>query len=176
MHNKQWYLIKVQSGFEEQVMDTLLQKISMSHVKQNFGAVIIPTESVLGIYSNKKITRKSYPGYLLMEIHLNTEAWYLISKTFRVQGFLGKNKENPEPLHSNEVTKLLNKILENGKNLAPNILYEIGEVVRIKNGPFSDFTGSIENINYIRNKLRVAVIMFGRPTPIELNFTQIEKE
>jgi transcriptional antiterminator NusG len=176
MRNKQWYLIKIQSGFEKQVKNTLLQKINMSYIKQDFGTLLIPTESVLRVYLNQKITKKSYPGYLLAEIYLSMEAWYLVSKTFRVQGFLGKNKENPEPLRNNEVMKLLGKMLDIDKNLTPNILYDIGEIVRIKNGPFSDFTGSIENINYVKNKLRVAVIIFGRPTPIELNFTQIEKE
>lgn len=176
MHDKQWYLIKVQSGFEKQVRDTVIQKIDMSNIRQNFGAVVIPTESVLGTHVNKKITRKIYPGYLLIEMNLNNRTWYLVSKTFRVQGFLGKGKENPEPLRRNEVMKLLGKMLDSNKNLAPNTLYNIGEIVRIKNGPFSDFTGNIENVNYIRNKLRVAVIVFGRPTPIELNFTQIEKE
>lgn len=173
---KKWYIIKTQPGFEKYVKTLILKQIIHDKVTHKFGSIIIPTEQVMGQLDNKKIDRKFFPGYILIEVTLDVFIWHLIKKICKVQGFVSTNPGKPIPLEDTEINSLFLKIEESDNKPKPVILYSVGEIIRIKSGPFSDFTGKIESVNYNKNKLNVSVIIFGRHTPIELKFTQVEKE
>ncbi|AGF49444.1 transcription termination/antitermination protein NusG [Candidatus Kinetoplastidibacterium galati] len=177
MDNKQWYVVHVSSGMEKNVLKTINDRINQSGLSSFFGKILIPSEEVIDIKNGQKsITeRRIFPGYVLIEMELTDETWHLIKSTNRVTGFLGGSGNKPTPLYKGEVEKILSQIEEGFDKPRPKILFEVGEVVRVKDGPFADFNGNVEEINYEKNKIRVSVTIFGRSTPIELDFGQVEK-
>ena len=174
---KRWYIIHAYSGFEKQVMRLLNDRIQRSTVADSFGEVLVPTEEVVEMKDGKKrkSERKFFPGYVLVEMEFSDEAWHLVKSTNRVTGFLGGTGSRPTPIPEKEVLRLFSQIEEGGEKPRPKILFEVGEALRIKEGPFADFNGSVEEVNYERNKVRVNVMIFGRATPVELDFSQVEK-
>ncbi|AGF47295.1 transcriptional antiterminator NusG [Candidatus Kinetoplastibacterium desouzaii TCC079E] len=175
--SKSWYIVHVFSGMEKNVLKVLNDRIDASNLRPFFGKILIPSEEVIDVKNGQKnITERSiFPGYMLLEMELTDETWHLVRNTNRITGFLGGSGNKPTPISSKEVEKILSKIEEGNEKPRPKILFEIGEVVRVKDGPFADFNGNVEEINYEKNKIRVSVTIFGRSTPVELEFAQVEK-
>lgn len=174
---KHWYVVQVYSGFEFKVKTSLEKRIFDENMGDMFGEILIPTEGVIEIKSGKKkkSERKFYPGYLLIEMSLTEQLWRLIREIPKVLGFLGGNNGSPLPLTKLEVENVFKKIKEGIDSPKPKILFEPGEFVRVKNGPFNGLNGTVESISYEKNRLYVAVLIFGRSTPIGLKFSQVEK-
>ena len=177
MSDKQWYVIQAYSGYEKSVKKALVDRIRRSSVAEKFGRILVPTEEVVEVRSGQKSVseRKFFPGYVFIEMELNDESWHLVKSTPKVSGFIGGTAMRPTPIHESEIEKILQQIQEGGEKPRPKTLFEIGESVRVKDGPFVDFEGNVEDVNYEKNKLRVLVTIFGRATPVELEFGQVEK-
>ena len=175
--SKRWYVVHAYSGFEKSVQRALLERISRSGMQDLFGQVLVPVEEVVEMKGGQKTIseRKFFPGYVLVEMDMNEESWHLVKSTPRVTGFLGGTGNKPTPISDKEVEKIMSQIQEGVEKPRPKVLFEIGEVVRVKEGPFTDFHGSVEDVNYEKSKLRVSVTIFGRGTPVELDFGQVEK-
>ena len=174
---KSWYVIQAYSGYEKTVKNALAEKIRRSEFPERFGRILVPTEEVIEVRSGQKsITeRKFYPGYVFIEMEMNDETWHLVKSTPRVSGFIGGAAMRPTPVPEADIEKILSQMQEGGEKPRPKTLFEVGESVRIKEGPFADFNGNVEDVNYEKNKLRVLVTIFGRATPVELEFGQVEK-
>ena len=174
---KRWYVVHAYSGFEKQVMRTLKERIALCDFADQFGEVLVPTEEVVEMRAGQKrrSERKFFPGYVLVEMELNDDTWHLVKNTPRVMGFIGGKADKPAPLSSAEANRILARVEEGGDKPTPKTLFEPGEVVRVVDGPFNDFNGVVEEVNYEKNRLRVAVTIFGRSTPVELGFDQVEK-
>lgn len=174
---KKWYIIQTVSGHETKVKDSLQDKITQQNLNNLFGKILIPTEDVVEIKAGKKYTskRKIFPGYILIEMQINEDTLQLIKNTKQIFGFIGGTSGKPTPLTDNETKIILEKIKESSKKPKPKKLFEPGEMVRVIDGPFSDFNGTVEEINYDKNRLSVGVLIFGRSTPIDLDFSQVEK-
>jgi len=174
---KRWYVIQAYSGFENYVMRALLQRIALKELGHYFGKIIVPTEEVVEMKSGqkRKSERKFFPGYVLVEMEMNDETWHLVRSVPKVLGFIGGTAERPAPISEKEAAAILNRIETGEKKPRPSILFEPGEVVRVVEGPFADFNGVVEDVNYEKNRLRVSVLIFGRSTPVELEFGQVEK-
>lgn len=175
--SKRWYVVHVYSGMEKSVQRTLVDRIARAGLENNFGQILVPSEEVVEVKGGKKsITeRRIFPGYVLVEMDLTDETWHLVKSTPRVTGFLGGSGNRPAPISDKEVEKILSQMEEGVEKPRPKILFEVGEMVRVKEGPFADFNGNVEEVNYEKSKVRVSVTIFGRSTPVELDFSQVEK-
>ena len=174
---KRWYVVHAYSGYEKKVMLALQERISLSGMEDLFEEILVPTEEVLEMRGGQKrrSERKFFPGYVLIHMELNDATWHLVKDTPRVMGFIGGTAEKPAPITDAEADKILQRMADSEDAPTHKIIYEPGELVRIIDGPFNDFTGSVEEVNYDKNRLRVAVVIFGRSTPVELEFGQVEK-
>lgn len=174
---KKWYIIQTVSGHETKVKESLQEKIIQENLNNLFGKILIPTEDVIEIKAGKKHTskRKIFPGYILIEMCITEETLHMIKNVKNVFGFIGGTINKPASLTEDETQNILEKIKESSKKPKPKKLFELGEMVRVIDGPFSDFNGSVEEINYDKNRLCVGVLIFGRSTPIDLDFSQVEK-
>ena len=175
--NRRWYVVHAYSGMEKSVQRALADRIERSGMAEKFGRILVPTEEVVEIKNGKKaITeRRLYSGYVLIEMEMTDDTWHLVKSTNKVTGFLGGAANKPHPLSQREVDEILHRMQEGVEKPRPKVLFEVGEMVRVKDGPFTDFNGNVEEVNYEKSKLRVAVTIFGRSTPVELDFSQVEK-
>lgn len=173
----QWYVVQARSGYERKVLDALNERIRQQGLTDKFGQIIVPTEEVVEIRQGRKrkTARKFYPGYVLVEMEMDEDSWYLVQKTPGVIKFIGGTSDKPVPLSGREVNKILQRMQEGVDKPRPKVLFEVGEVVRVVDGPFADFNGEVEEVNYEKNRMRVSVIIFGRSTPVELEFGQVKK-
>ncbi len=174
---KQWFIVHAYSGKEVRVMNTIREHIKIRHMEDKFGEIIVPTEEVVEMRGGKKrkSERKFFPGYVLVEMEMDDEAWHLIRHVPGVLGFIGGTSDKPIPLSTKEVKNILDQVQEGVEKPKPKILFEPGEVVRIIDGPFADFDGVVEDVNYEKSRLRISVSIFGRSTPVELEFGQVQK-
>lgn len=175
--SKRWYVVHVYSGMEKSVHKALLERIERAGLQTEFGRILVPSEEVVEMKGgHKSITeRRIFPGYVLVEMELTDETWHLVKNTNRVTGFLGGSGNRPTPISEKEVEKILSQMEEGVEKPRPKVLFEVGEMVRVKEGPFADFNGNVEEVNYEKSKVRVSVAIFGRATPVELDFSQVEK-
>ena len=174
---KKWYVVHAYSGFEKSVRRTLLDRIQRSGMQDKFGQIMVPVEEVVEMKSGQKniSERKFFPGYVLVEMEMTDDTWHLVKNTPKVTGFVGGTATKPTPISEKEVQNILHQIQEGVEKPRPKVLFEVGEAVRVKDGPFADFHGNVEDVNYDKSKLRVSVTIFGRSTPVELDFGQVEK-
>jgi transcriptional antiterminator NusG len=172
-----WYVVHAYSNYEMRVKADLEERIERLGLQNFFGSIMIPTEEVVEMRDGqkKKSTRKFFPGYVLVEMEMNDESWQLVKNTPRVLGFIGGKSDNPAPITEKEVAAIMGRMEEGGDAPRPKVLFDVGEVIRVSDGPFVDFNGVVEEVNYEKNKLLVAVQIFGRSTPVELEFFQVEK-
>ncbi|GAB2893303.1 transcription termination/antitermination protein NusG [Paralcaligenes sp. KSB-10] len=175
--SKRWYVVHVYSGMEKSVHKALLERIERAALQTSFGRILVPSEEVVEVKGGKKSIseRRIFPGYVLVEMDLTDETWHLVKNTNRVTGFLGGSGNRPAPISDREVEKILSQMEEGTEKPKPKVLFEVGEMVRVKEGPFADFNGNVEEVNYEKSKVRVSVTIFGRATPVELDFGQVEK-
>ena len=175
--SKRWYVVHAYSGFEKTVQRTLLERIERTGMQEMFGQILVPVEEVIEMKGGQKSIseRKFFPGYVLVEMEMNDETWHLIKDTPKVTGFVGGTAMKPTPISAKEVDAILHQIQEGVEKPRPKVLFEVGESVRVTDGPFNDFNGNVEEVNYDKSKLRVSVLIFGRATPVELDFSQVEK-
>jgi transcriptional antiterminator NusG len=175
--SKRWYVVHAYSGMEKSVAKTLQERVNRAGLQSMFGRILVPTEEVVEVKGGKKaITeRRLYSGYVLVEMDMTDEAWHLVKSTPKVTGFLGGTANRPAPLPQKEVDQILLQMQEGYEKPRPKVLFEIGEMVRVKEGPFTDFNGNVEEVNYDKNRVRVSVTIFGRSTPVDLEFGQVEK-
>jgi len=175
--SKRWYVVHVYSGMEKSVHKAMLERIERAGLQSSFGQVLVPSEEVVESKGGQKSIseRRIFPGYVLVEMELTDETWHVIKNTPRVTGFLGGSGNRPTPISEKEVAKILSQMEEGVERPRPKVLFEVGEMVRVKEGPFADFNGNVEEVNYEKNKVRVSVAIFGRSTPVELDFSQVEK-
>ena len=173
----QWYVVHAYSGFEKSVMRALKERVERSGMQEKFGEILVPVEEVVEMKGGKKMTteRKFFPGYVLVQMEMDDDTWHLVKSTAKVTGFVGGTANKPAPISEKEVAALMLQMQEGADKPKHKITFEIGEVVRVVDGPFNDFNGTVEEVNYEKNKLRVSVTIFGRGTPVELDFAQIEK-
>ena len=172
-----WYVVHAYSGYEKSVKKMLVERIERSGMEQHFGEILVPVEEVIEIKDGQKSIseRKFFPGYVLVEMNMTDDTWHLVKSTSKVTGFVGGSGNKPAPITQKEVDGILGQIQEGVEKPKPKTLFELGEGVRVKDGPFMDFHGNVEEVNYEKSKVRVAVLIFGRSTPVELQFNQIEK-
>lgn len=172
-----WYVVQAYSGYENYVMQALRERIKLYNLEDKFTEIIVPTEEIIEMRAGqkRKSTRKFFPGYVLVKMEMDEEAWHLVRKTPKVLGFIGGTSDKPAPISDQEANAILQRIQEGTDKPRPKILFEPGEVVRVVEGPFADFNGVVEEVNYEKNRLRVAVLIFGRSTPVELEFNQVKK-
>ncbi|SMF94082.1 transcription antitermination protein nusG [Methylomagnum ishizawai] len=172
-----WYVIHSYSNYENQVKRSLEERIKRSGLEQYFGKILVPTEEVVEMRmgQQRKSERKFFPGYVLVQMELNEETWHLVKEVPRVLGFIGGTSDKPAPISDAEADAILNRVEEGATKPKPKVLFEVGEVVRVVEGPFKDFNGVVEEVSYEKSKLRVSVLIFGRSTPVELDFSQVEK-
>lgn len=172
-----WYVIHAYSGFEKKVMQSLKERIGREGMADKFGQILVPTEEVVEMRGGKKRSseRKFFPGYVLVEMELNDETWHLVKNVPKVMGFIGGSGDRPTPIADSEVDEILGRVRDGQEKPKPKVLFEVGEMVRVTDGPFNDFSGVVEGVNYEKNRLNVSVTIFGRSTPVELQFEQVEK-
>jgi len=174
---KHWFVVHAYSGFENKVKQSLQDRVERSDLGDMFGEILVPTEEVVEMREGQKrrSERKFFPGYVLVNMELDDETWHLVKNTPKVMGFVGGTETRPVPISKREADEILQRVQDGVEKPRPKVLFEPGEVVRVIDGPFNDFNGVVEEINYEKNKLRVAVLIFGRSTPVELDFSQVEK-
>ena len=172
-----WYIVQAYSGFEKQVQVSLRTYIERSDLKGQFGQVLVPTEDVVELKNGQKRTseRKFFPGYVLVQMEMSEEAWHLVKSVPRVSGFVGGTNSQPVPISDKEASAILQQVVEGTEHPRPKYTFAPGEVIRVTDGPFAEFNGTVEDVNFEKSKLRVAVTIFGRSTPVELSFSQVEK-
>jgi transcriptional antiterminator NusG len=172
-----WYVVHAYSGMEKAVERNILERITRAGMQSKFGRILVPMEEVVEVKNGQKKTteRKFFPGYVLVEMVMDDESWHLVKHTNKVTGFVGGAKNRPAPISEAEVMKIVNQMQEGTEKPRHKIEFVVGEYVRVKDGPFTDFNGSVEDVNYEKSKVRVSVTIFGRSTPVELEFSQIEK-
>jgi transcriptional antiterminator NusG len=183
-----WYVVHAYSGFEKSVARALAERIERSGMKERFGvitdelgqtksAILVPVEEVVEMKGGQKKTaeRKFFPGYVLIQMEMDDDTWHLVKSTPKVTGFIGGTATKPAPITEKEVQAILDQMREGVEKPKPKVLFEVGETVRVIDGPFTDFNGNVDEVNYDKSKLRVAVMIFGRATPVELGFGQVEK-
>ncbi len=175
--SKRWYVVQVYSGMEKSVSRALQDRIERAGMQEKFGRILVPTEEVVEMKGGQRtITeRRFFPGYVLAEIEMSDETWHLVKNTSKVTGFVGGSGHRPAPISEKEVEKIMSQMQEGVEKPKPKTLFEVGEMVRVKEGPFADFNGNVEEVNYEKSRLRVSVAIFGRATPVELEFGQVEK-
>jgi transcription termination/antitermination protein NusG len=183
---KRWYVVHAYSGFEHQVARSLRERVARAGMQERFGEVLVPTEEVIEMRGGQKrrSERKFFPGYVLVQIEtseegkaskIDDESWHLVKETAKVMGFIGGTADRPLPIKDSEADAILQRVQEGAEKPRPKVLFEPGEMVRVTDGPFNDFNGVVEEVNYEKSRLRVAVLIFGRSTPVELEFGQVEK-
>ncbi len=174
---KNWYVVHTYSQFEKSVQRALTERIQREGMQDKFGQILVPVEEVVELKSGQKSIseRKFFPGYVLVEMEMTDETWHLVKSTPKVTGFLGGTAMKPTPISEREVQNIMQQMQAGVEKPRPKVLFEVGELVRVKEGPFTDFNGSVEDVNYDKSKIRVAVTIFGRSTPVELDFGQVEK-
>ncbi len=172
-----WYVVHAYSGMEKTVERNIQERINRSGMQHKFGRILVPMEEVVEIKNGQKKTteRKFFPGYVLVEMVMDDDTWHLIKHTNKVTGFVGGGKTRPSPISEAEVQKIVSQMQEGTEKPRHKVEFVVGEYVRVKEGPFADFNGSVEEVNYEKSKVRVAVTIFGRATPVELEFSQVEK-
>lgn len=172
-----WYVVHAYSGFEKSVQRALTERVVRAGMEDKFGRILVPVEEVVEMKSGQKSIseRKFFPGYVLVEMEMGDDSWHLVKNTPKVTGFVGGSANRPTPISEKEVEKIMQQMQEGVEKPRPKVLFEAGEMVRVKEGPFTDFHGSVEDVNYEKNRLRVTVTIFGRATPVELEFGQVEK-
>lgn len=184
--SKRWYVVHAYSGFEKQVAAALRERIVRAGMQERFGDVLVPTEEVIEMRAGqkRKSERKFFPGYVLVQIatqddsgipRIDNESWHLIKETSKVMGFIGGTAERPLPIQDTEADVILRRVNDGTDKPRPKVLFEPGQLVRVTDGPFNDFNGTVQEVNYDKSRLRVAVSIFGRSTPVELEFAQVEK-
>ncbi len=173
-----WYVVHAYSGFEQQVKRLLTERIQRSAMESYFGDILVPTEEVVEMRDGqkRKSDRKFFPGYVLVQMEMNDDSWHLVKSVPKVMGFIGGSSDKPAPISDAEANAILERIQEGTEKPRPKILFEPGEVVRVVDGPFNDFNGVVEEVDYDKSRLKVAVLIFGRSTPVELEFGQVEKD
>lgn len=173
-----WYVIHAYSGYEQQVMRTLKERVKRAGMEDKFGEILVPTEEVVEMRDGKKrkSERKFFPGYVLVQMDMDDDTWHLVKESPRVLGFIGGTTDRPAPISDTEANAILQRVEAGADKPRPKVLFEPGEVVRVIDGPFTDFNGVVEEVNYEKSRLRVSVLIFGRSTPVELEFSQVEKE
>jgi transcription termination/antitermination protein NusG len=176
-HGLRWYVVHAYSGMEKAVERNLKERIERSGMQTKFGRILVPTEEVVELKGGKKAVtqRRFFPGYVLVEMLLDDDTWHLVKHTSKVTGFVGGARNRPAPISEAEVVKIVNQMQEGIDKPKPKVEWQVGELVRVKEGPFTDFHGNVEDVNYEKSKLRVSVTIFGRSTPVELDFSQVEK-
>ena len=174
---KRWYVVQAFSGYEKHVMRSLQEKVELAGMEEKFGQILVPTEEVVEIRDGKKrkSERKFYPGYVMVEMEMEDESWHLVKNVSRVLGFIGGTADKPRPLSQAEADEILNRVSVDADKPRPKTLFEPGEMVRVIDGPFADFNAVVEEVNYDKSRLQVAVVIFGRSTPVELEFAQVSK-
>ena len=172
-----WYVVHAYSNYENKVKTTLEERIEQEGLGESFGKILVPTEEVveMRLGQQRKSERKFFPGYVLVQMELTDETWHLVRDIPRVLGFIGGTSDRPAPISDKEAAAILNRVEEGVNKPKPKVLFEVGEVVRVVDGPFKDFNGVVEEVNYEKSRLRVTVMIFGRSTPVDLEFGQIEK-
>ena len=172
-----WYVIHAFSGYEKKVVGLLRERIELSGLGDRFGEILVPTEEVVEMKAGqkRKSERKFFPGYVLVQMELDDDTWHLVKDTPRVMGFIGGTADQPAPITEKEANLILQRVEDSGEAPRPKTLFEPGELVRVTDGPFNDFNGTVEEVNYDKSRLRVAVTIFGRSTPVDLEFNQVEK-
>jgi len=173
-----WYVVHAYSGFEDRVMNTLKERVVQYGMEDNFGEILVPKEEVVEMKEGKKRTtdRKFFPGYVLVQMEMNDDTWHMVKDMPRVLGFIGGTSDRPAPITEAEANSILQRVEEGVDKPTPKVMFEAGEVIRVIDGPFKDFNGVVEEVNYEKNRLRVSVLIFGRSTPVDLEFTQVEKD
>ena len=174
---KRWYVVHAYSGFEKHVMRSLNERIRLAGMEDQFGDILVPTEEVVEMRGGhkRKSERKFFPGYVLVHMEMTESAWHLVKETPRVLGFIGGTPDHPAPITDREADAILRRVADSGDKPKPKILFEPGETVRVTGGPFADFNGVVEDVDYEKNRVQVAVLIFGRSTPVELEFNQVDK-
>jgi transcription termination/antitermination protein NusG len=172
-----WYVIQAYSGSESKVKELLLDRIKTEGLEDKFGEIMVPTEEVVEIRSGqkRKSERKFFPGYVLVQMEMDDMIWHMVRSTPKVLGFIGGTSDRPAPITDKEAENILQRIQDGADKPKPKILFEAGEVIRVTDGPFADFNGVVEEVNYDKHRMRVAVLIFGRSTPVDLDFSQVEK-
>ncbi len=172
-----WYVVHAYSGFENQVKRSLEERVKRGGMEDKFGEILVPTEEVVEMREGqkRKSDRKFFPGYVLVQMEMDDETWHLVKDVPRVMGFIGGTSDRPAPISEKEAMQILDRVQEGAEKPRPKVLFEPGEVVRITDGPFNDFNGVVEEVDYEKSRLRVAVLIFGRSTPVDLEFGQVEK-
>ena len=174
---KRWYVVHAYSGYEKHVMRSLIERVKLAGMEDGFGEILVPTEEVVEMRNGqkRKSERKFFPGYVLVQMELNDDSWHLVKDTPRVMGFIGGKADQPAPITDKEAQAILQRVDDSIEKPKPKTMFEPGEMVRVTDGPFNDFNGVVEEVNYEKSRLRVAVLIFGRSTPVELEFGQVEK-
>ena len=172
-----WYVVHAYSGMEKAVERNIRERIERSGMHAKFGRILVPTEEVIELKNGKKSVteRRFFPGYVLVEMLMDDESWHLVKHTSKVTGFVGGAKNKPAPISESEVMKIVNQMQEGVDKPRPKVEWQVGELVRVKEGPFTDFNGAVEDVNYEKSKVRVSVTIFGRATGVDLDFAQVEK-
>ena len=175
--NLRWYVVHAYSGMEKAVERNIRERIERAGMHSKFGRILVPTEEVVELKNGKKSVteRRFFPGYVLVEMEMDDESWHLVKHTSKVTGFVGGARNRPAPISEAEVMKIVNQMQEGVDKPKPKVEWIVGELVRVKEGPFTDFNGAVEEVNYEKSKVRVSVTIFGRSTPVELDFAQVEK-
>jgi transcriptional antiterminator NusG len=175
--SKRWYVVHAYSGYEKKVALAIKERVDLAGMEEQFGEILVPTEEVVEIRAGqkRKSERKFFPGYVLVQMELSDDTWHLIKETPRVMGFIGGKADKPAPITEREADAILARVHDAEEKPRPKTLFEPGEMIRVIDGPFNDFNATVEEVNYDKSKLRVAVTIFGRSTPVELDFTQVEK-
>ncbi|MBH79771.1 MAG: transcription termination/antitermination protein NusG [Gammaproteobacteria bacterium] len=175
--SKKWYVVHAYSGFEKNVARSLAERVELSTLGEYFGEILVPTEEVVEMRAGQKrrSERKFFPGYVLVHMELTDDTWHLVKETPRVMGFIGGKADQPAPLTDAEANAILDRVAQGSEKATPKTIFEPGEIVRVIDGPFNDFNGVVEEVNYEKSRLQVAVTIFGRSTPVELDFGQVEK-
>lgn len=174
---KRWYVVHAYSGFEHRVKESLIERIGREGLEEKFGEILIPTEEVVEMRDGqkRKSQRKFFPGYVLVQMEMDDTTWHVVKDVPKVLGFIGGTADRPAPISDREAQAILDRVREGVEKPQPKVLFSPGELVRVTSGPFTDFNGSVEEVNYEKSRLRVAVSIFGRSTPVELEFSQVEK-
>ena len=172
-----WYVVHAYSGYEKKVAAALKERVELHGMQDRFGEVLVPTEEVVEMRAGQKrrSERKFFPGYVLVQMDMNEDTWHLVKDAPKVLGFIGGTSDKPAPITDREADAILQRVQEGVDKPRPKVLFEVGEVVRVTDGPFNDFNGVVEEVNYEKSRLRVSVLIFGRSTPVELAFGQVEK-
>ena len=172
-----WYVVQAYSGYEAKVKGMLEERIVREGLESKFGEVLVPTEEIVEMRAGqqRRSERKFFPGYVLVEMEMDDESWHLVKDTPRVMGFIGGTADRPAPITEKEANEILQRVEDSSDKPKPKVLFEPGEVIRVNDGPFADFNGVVEKVDYEKNRVRVSVLIFGRSTPVDLEFSQVEK-